>query len=139
MATLGVKANIAVALVSVLIVGAIAAAVLPGFFVVKRSPCLGKLREIGAAQRVHYAEHNRYTASISELEGIKVDPDSPYQLALDGGHPSAPANDCVGCQFVATCRSNVPNRDIWSIASVERSFLGETVAAFSLLHDVNGE
>ncbi|MBS1150181.1 MAG: hypothetical protein H6Q89_1879 [Myxococcaceae bacterium] len=139
MATLGVKANIAVGLVSVLVVGAVAAAVLPGFFVVKRSPCLGKLREIGAVQQAHYAEHNRYAASFTELAGFKINPNSLFQLALDGGHPSAPANDCIGCQFVATCRSNVPNRDVWSIASVERTFRGETVPAFSLLHDINGE
>jgi hypothetical protein len=137
--SLGKKAKVALGVAALLCVGALAAAIVPGFFVVRRSPCVAGLHAIATAQKHLHAERNLYTGKLSELEGIVVDLDSPYLYALDTAHPSGLTVGCPGCQFVATCRSNVPNRDLWSIASVERSIRGETVPAFAPFHDINGE
>ena len=113
---------------------AVAAAVLPGFFGVRPSPCLARLHAISNAERTFHSKTDRYTATFAELDGVVLEPNSPYTFALDTSHPN-----CPDCQFVATCRSSLPNRDLWSIASVERSVRGQTVPAFVPFHDLNGE
>ena len=139
MARLGRTAKVFIGITAGLVLSAIAAAVLPSFFVVRRSPCRLGLKEISTAQRLFHADHNRYTSAFSQLEGVVLAPNSPYAYALDAGHPSGLTDGCPDCHFVATCRSDNPNRDVWSTSSVERSVRGETVPAFSIFHDINGE
>ena len=103
-----------------------------------RSPCPGSLKQIATAQRNLFADHNRDTTHFAELEGLVIDSSRPYVYALDSGHPSG-VTDCPSCQFVATCTINLPTRQVWSIASFERTSRGETVPAFAPLNDISGE
>ena len=139
MARFGRAAKVATGIAAGLVLSAIAAAVLPGFLPANRPRCPTKLKAVSSAERSLFADQNRYTARFSDLTGLALDPNGPDIIVLDAGHPSGLTDACPDCQFVATCRSDNPNRDVWSISSVERSVRGETVPAFAPFHDINGE